>query len=478
MFIGRTQEIRDLNAFWGRDHGVLITCRGRRRIGKSTLIAEFATQSAQTFFSIVGLAPRKGMTDARQRRHFCEKIAELGERKYRPAATWSKAFRQLDALLVDRGRTVVLLDEISWMGGYDPDFAGYFKEAWDEYLHKHANLIFVLCGSVSSWIAENILNSTGFVGRDSFDIELGELSLSDSIALFGPTGTRLSTAEKLDLLSLTGGVPKYLEEIRPELSVDENFRRLCFLPRSLLFREFNETFSRIFGLRVATRGRILRMLVDGRRSISELASREKRAINGSYNEALSDLCYAGFVAEESGVNPLTGKTVKESRYRIKDNYARFYLKNIEPRAAAIKAGLFEFASLEQLNGWDSILGLQFENLILNHVNDLFPHIGLEQSLVLSAAPYIQNATKRNEGCQIDLLIRTERTLIVVEIKRQREIRHEVVDEVAEKIRKLKYDKKLSVRTALVYDGHLSASIPADRYFDFIVPAEDLLAQGK
>ena len=346
MFIGRDQEMRDLNAFWGRDHGVLVTCRGRRRIGKSTLIAEFASQTAQTFLSVVGLAPRKGMTDARQRRHFCEKLAELGERDYREADTWSKAFRQLDELLVDRGRTVVLLDEISWMGGYDPDFAGYFKEAWDEYLHKHANLIFVLCGSVSSWIAENILNSTGFVGRDSFDIELGELSLSDSIALFGPAEVRLSTAEKLDLLSLTGGVPKYLEEIRPELSVDENFRRLCFLPRSLLFREFNETFSKVFGLRVATRGRILRLLVDGRRSISELANCEERAINGSYSEALRDLCYAGFVAEESGENPLTGKAVKESRYRIKDNYARFYLKNIEPRAAAITAGLFKFASLE------------------------------------------------------------------------------------------------------------------------------------
>ena len=158
MFIGREQELKDLDSFWGRDHGVLITCRGRRRIGKSTLIAEFASRSAHTFLPIAGLAPRKGMTDARQRRHFCEKLAEIGNRAYREADTWSKAFRQLDELLVDQGRTVVLLDEISWMGGYDPDFAGYFKEAWDEYLHKHANLIFVLCGSVSAWIAENILN--------------------------------------------------------------------------------------------------------------------------------------------------------------------------------------------------------------------------------------------------------------------------------------------------------------------------------
>lgn len=474
MFIGREQELRDLDAFWGRDQGVLITCRGRRRIGKSTLIAEFAARSAHTFISIVGLAPRKGMTDARQRRHFCEKLAEIGERGYREASTWSRAFRQLDEMLSDRGRTVVLLDEISWMGGYDPDFAGYFKEAWDEYLHKHADLIFVLCGSVSAWIADNILNSTGFVGRDSFDIELGELSLADSVALLGPAGARLSTTEKLDLLSLTGGVPKYIEEVRPELSVDENFRRLCFLPRSLLFREFNETFSEVFGLRVATRGRILKLLVDGCRSASELAEMEKKPLNGFYTEALRDLCYAGFVAEDAGLNPLTGKGIKESRYRVKDNYARFYLKSIEPRAAAIKAGHFKFVSLEQLNGWHSILGLQFENLILNHVGDLFQHLGLERSLVLSAAPYVQNATRRAEGCQIDLLIRTERMLMVVEIKRQREIRHDVVDEVAEKVRKLKYDKRLSVRVALVYDGRLSPSVEADRFFDFVVPADVLL----
>ena len=474
MFIGREREISDLNGFWGRDHGVLITCRGRRRIGKSTLIAEFASRTAKNFISIVGLAPRKGMTDARQRRHFCEKIAEYAEREYIEAETWSKAFRQLDGLLVDPGRTVVLLDEISWMGGYDPDFAGYFKEAWDGYLHKHRDLIVVLCGSVSVWIAENILNSTGFVGRDSFDIELNELSLADGVKLFGAMSGRLSTAEKLDLLSLTGGVPKYLEEVRPELSVDENYRRLCFLPRSLLFREFNETFSEVFGARVTTRGRILRLLLEGGLSSSELAEREGKMPNGSYVQALRDLQLAGFVAEDSGLSPLTGKPIKQTRYRIKDNYARFYLKNIEPRAAAIKAGLFSFSSLEQLNGWDAILGLQFQNMILNHVTDLFPHLGLERSLVLSAAPYIQNASKRNQGCQIDLLIRTERMLMIVEIKRQKQIGHGIIAEVEEKVRRLRADRRLSIRTALVYDGQLTASVPADRYFDFIVPADKLL----
>jgi hypothetical protein len=134
------------------------------------LIEEFAKRSADKFICIEGLPPRKGMTDAHQRRWFCEKIAEYSGGEIVAAATWSLAFAQLDGLLSSEKRTVVLLDEISWLGEYDPDFAGYLKEAWDRKFRRHPDLVFVLCGSVSAWIAENILDSTGFVGRDSLDI--------------------------------------------------------------------------------------------------------------------------------------------------------------------------------------------------------------------------------------------------------------------------------------------------------------------
>ena len=161
MFIGRERDLKDLEALWGRDHGVLVTCRGRRRIGKSTLIEEFASRSADIFIRIEGLPPRKGMTDAAQRRRFCEKVAEYAERDMVPAATWALAFAQLDELLASGRRTVVLLDEISWMGGYNPDFAGYLKEAWDCNFRKHPNLVFVLCGSVSAWIRCSVLRGSG-----------------------------------------------------------------------------------------------------------------------------------------------------------------------------------------------------------------------------------------------------------------------------------------------------------------------------
>lgn len=474
MFIGRQDQLTALSQLWDKRTSSLVTCRGRRRIGKSTLIAEFARQTADHFINIVGLPPRKGMTDRAQRRNFCTELSDQTGLAVPMAKNWTEAFKSLDAAIPERGRTVVLLDEISWMGSRNPDFAGYLKTAWDKRLKKHANLIFVLCGSVSSWIAENILDSTGFVGRDSLDLEVGELSLAESVAMFGLAGQRLSSREMFDLLSITGGVPKYLEEIHPEWTVEENVRQLCFLPRGTLFREFNETFSDVFGRRAASRGAVLRKLSESPLSVAELAKAIGKTPNGKLTKALRDLEYAGFVARDSGVNPQTGEPLRMERYRIKDNYTRFYLHYVEPRRQAIARHLFKFSSLEQLKGWDSMLGLQFETLILNHVEDLFSRFGLERSLVLSASPFLRRPGKGVRGCQIDLLVQTERMALVVEIKRRKEVGREVIDDVKAKVDALDVPRSLSVRTAIVYDGHLSPSVEAERFFDFVVDAGTLL----
>lgn len=476
MFIGRKEQLEALEHLWGKRTSSLVTCRGRRRIGKSTLIEEFAKRTADHFINIAGLSPRKGMTDRRQRMNFCEELADQTEAHVAQTRNWTAAFKALDERIPKSGRTVVLLDEISWMGSRNPDFAGFLKTAWDKRLKKHDNLVFVLCGSVSSWIAENILDSTGFVGRDSLDLDIGELSLPESVKMLGVAGERLSPREIFDILSVTGGVPKYLEEIRPEWSFEENVRQLCFMPRGTFFREFNETFSEVFGKKTSSRGEVLRAIAEVPLSVVEIARTLGKTPNGKLSRTLKDLLYAGFVSCDSGLNPLTHEPLRMERYRIKDNYTRFYLKQIEPRHQAIEKGMFKFASVEQLNGWQGLLGLQFESMVLNHTEELFSHFGLERSLVLSAAPYTRRAGKGVKGCQIDLLIQTERMALVVEIKHGKKLDRGVIDEVREKVANLEVAKDLSIRTALVYDGELTPSIEADRYFDFLLPFEKLLKE--
>ena len=474
MFYGREEDIADLNGLWKKKAASLVTCKGRRRIGKSTLIEEFARRSGARFIEIAGAAPRNGMTNAEQLRAFSSQLdAQVGQLRKAPPEDWFEAFRRLDGVL-GRDKTIVLLDEISWMGMFDPDFAGILKTAWDTAFKKHPSLVLVLCGSVSTWIEENILNNTGFVGRASQNITLGELPLDCCARFWGRAAERTSPTEMIDVLSITGGVPRYLEEIDPSVSANENIRRLCFMPKAILRDDFSKIFNSVFGENAVSKKKILNALSATPLTLSEIASSIGVERGGVIGDHLSELATAGFIMEDAGLNPATGKTAKCSRFRISDNYTRFYLKYISPNARMIDKGAFRFASLEALPGWDSILGLQFENLVVNNLPSILPRLGLDRVLLKSAAPWRQAPTARRRGCQIDLLLQSEKCICIVETKRRREIGREVADEVAAKVKALAVPRDISVRTALVYDGHLSPGVETDGFFDALIPVADLL----
>ncbi len=472
MFVGREYYLERLDALWRKSVSSLVVISGRRRIGKSTLVETFAARTGCRFIEIEGLAPDKDMTNQKQIENFCACLAKATGTPEAKADSWPKAFDALEAALGGRGKTIVFLDEISWMGGYDTSFAAYLKNAWDMQFSRHPRVILVLAGSVSAWIQENILQSKAFVGRVSLDVTLPELPLPSCRAFWGRKAERTALRDVIDVLSVTGGVPKYLQEIDPSLPADENIRRMCFTPEGYLFKDFDTIFGDVFGAAAAKR-RILLALADGPASISEISDGFGREPNGHVSNDLRDLMAAGFVAASAGKNPETGSDVREVRYRLRDNYTRFYLKFILPKAEAIREGLFRFATLDRLPGWDSIMGLQFENLVLNNLKSLCPLIGLDGRLVTSAAPYVRRSGKTTRGVQVDLLIQTPKSVYLVEIKRRTRISTAIEDEVQEKVERLRVPRGVSVRTVLVYDGILAPEVEENGYFDYLVPVERL-----
>lgn len=73
-FIGRKAELTRLKQFLHKKTASLIVIRGRRRIGKSRLVEEFA--KGLTFYSFAGLAPTKETTAQSQRDVFAEQLSE------------------------------------------------------------------------------------------------------------------------------------------------------------------------------------------------------------------------------------------------------------------------------------------------------------------------------------------------------------------------------------------------------------------
>ncbi len=476
MFYGREDILEDMMSLWGKRVSSLITCRGRRRIGKSTLIAEFARKSSARFIRIEGLKPRRKFTNEDELQNFAMFLSLQTDASGETSANWAQAFKALDDQIRDDGRTVVLLDEISWMGHYDPHFPDILKIAWDTMFKKHDRLILVVCGSVSSWIKDNIIDNSAYLGRRSGDFIVGELPFRDCVKFWGPAAENVAPREILDVLSVTGGVPRYLEEINPALSANENIRRMCFTRKSPLREDFDDMFFDVITEQPSFTGQVLRCLADGPQTATEVATRLELPKGGNTSAALDRLVEAGLVARDHGRNPETGRPVRERRYRLMDNYTKFYLKFIEPVKSIIDDGSYAFTSLEQLKGIDGVLGLAFENLVVNHYREILPRLGLSRVLIESAAPFVKRGCpkERAGGCQVDLLIQTAQACCFVEVKRRKDIGEEVVEEMKGKLNALSLPRGISIRTALVYDGNLSPTVEAAGYFNALVNVRELL----
>lgn len=479
MFIGREAELQDLMSLWRKQTSSIIACRGRRRIGKSTLFREFARRSADVYMEFEGLAPNpeKPVTNADQLNEFATRLAKLTNSPILHLQNWQDAFFWLDRAVDDGKKTVILLDEISWMAADDPQFPSVLRNAWESFFHRHEKLILVVCGSVSAWIKKNILGNTGFTGRFSRDYVLTELSLRECAEFWRPASEHLNAREIIDVLSVTGGVPRYLEEVDPGLSPEENIKRMCFRKEGELYKDFDAIFDPLFGTETMVKRDILKALAKGPQTGTELASQIGSDRNGKLSERLKELEEGGFIDSDVGLNPETGVECRISKYRLRDNYTRFYLKYIEPKKGQIKRGAYRFANLSSLPEWNSVMGLQFENLVINNALGLVPLMGIGNTTVDSAAPY-RNARRDRQGnlkgCQIDLLVQTPKTAYVVEVKRRQRIGVEIEDEVAERMRRLPLRKGLSKRPVLVYDGELDPAVEADGFFSAVISSRQLL----
>jgi AAA+ ATPase superfamily predicted ATPase len=465
-FIGREAELAQLNGLLKKNSASFIVIRGRRRIGKSRLLAEFGKNMKSFFFS--GIPPTPQTTIQSQRVEFSYQLARFGLPGINPD-DWGTLFWHLSKETA-HGKVLIVLDEISWMGNKDPDFLGKLKTAWDLHFSKNPQLLLVLCGSISSWIEENILSSTGFVGRINLDLEIEELPLKACNGFWSPKEGRISAYEKFKILSITGGVPLYLEQIRTDIPAEANIHNLCFTKGGLLVREFDDIFSDLFSRRNLIYKEIVKSLIESSTELTKITEKIDKNLGGTYSHYLNDLIKAGFVKRDFTWSIGNDHESKLSHYRLSDNYLRFYLKYILPNRSKIDRGFFSSLTTVKLPGWESIMGLQFENLVVHNRSTLWELLNLSPQEIIMDGPFFQNPTTRQQGCQIDYLIQTRfQTLYVCEVKfHKHPIGMGIITEMEEKRKRLKIPKYSSIRPILIHVNGVDEQVIDADYFDQII----------
>lgn len=475
IFIGRKKELAALNDLLAKKIASLVVIKGRRRIGKSRLIQEFAKN--KKFFIFSGIPPLQQTTAQSQRNEFTKQLSAQTSCPEVQVDDWNKNFLLLNKeVQSQKSSIIVLLDEISWMGSKDPDFLGKLKNAWDNYFKKNPKLILILCGSVSSWIQKNIINSTGFFGRIALKCTLEELSLPESNALIESIGFKRSSFEKFMLLAITGGIPWYIELINPAYSANENIQKLCFEKDGILVDEFKFIFQDLFKRRANICKKIVTNLAKGPLERSKLITLLKYPKSGSLNEYLEDLLTSGFISQDHIWSIKSGLSITLNRFRLKDNYLRFYLKYIATNLDKINKNQFSNTITSSLPNWNSIIGFQFENLILNNRHLVYQQLGIKPEEIVYDNPYFQRNNSKQQGCQIDYLIQTRHnTLFVCEIKFSKtEIPFTIVNELKTKISKLVLPKGFACLPILININGVNESVHEANYFFKIINFSDLL----
>ena len=196
----------------------------------------------------------------------------------------------------------------------------------------------------------------------------------------------------------------------------------------------------------------------------------KQTRGGLRSKYLDDLVKAGFIQRDFSWHLQDGKETKISRFRLSDNYLRFYLKYISRNRSKIQKGDFTPSILTNFPGWEGIMGLQFENLVVHNRKTVLKLIGISPEEVVMDGPFFQRSTKKLPGCQIDYMIQTRfHTLYICEIKFSKDsIGKKVIEEMQEKIKRLKLPKRFSIRPILIHVNGVESAMLDEGYFDKVI----------
>jgi len=187
----------------------------------------------------------------------------------------------------------------------------------------------VLLGSSISMMEEGVLSyESPLYGRRTGQWKLAPLSFADVRAFFPDDD--LET--QIQLYSVLGGVPAYLEQFDPGLSLLENVEQSILSKGEFLYEE-PEFLLRQELREPATYMAILEAIAGGATRVTEIANEIGRDAS-SLSRYLQNLTQLAILEREHPVTDPDGRGL----YRLTDDFLRFWFRYVAPNRGTLEQG--------------------------------------------------------------------------------------------------------------------------------------------
>ena len=327
MFVNRVDELAMLQQLLTRQRGgELLLLYGRRRVGKTALLRQWAIQSGVPWSYWMAQKEPAEL----QRHRLAATIRNRPTTITGPSfASWSDLWDDVAALVRD-DRRIVILDELPWAVEADPAMLSALQYAWDIHFQQ-SNLILVLCGSQIRTMETILSQQTPLFGRLTAQHRLQPLPFGALRAFF----PNWSADAQVAVYAMLGGVPQYLSWFEPAASLSENIRRAILGPASVALAEVE--------LLLADEVRDIRTYLTVLNAIGEGAHALKEIANATLTAPTNLSKYLHVLQElrlverriPATVPPALQHRSKQGRYHLTDPFHRFYFRFLRPNQAEI-----------------------------------------------------------------------------------------------------------------------------------------------
>lgn len=406
--IGREEEKEQLANVLQEETPQLVAVYGRRRVGKTFLIRNYFEQ--RIVFEISGI--HDGSLQE-QLDNFSRCLYKSFKVKTQHLTTWFEAFEQLKKQFKTksaRQKRVLFFDEFPWLDTPRSGFLKAFENFWNSWATRQSNLVIILCGSAAAWMIQKILNNRGGLhNRVTKRIRLLPFTLQETEAYLKHRKINLNQYQILHIYMAMGGIPQYLNEIRRGESAMQAIDRICFSKDGLLTEEFPNLYTSLFD-EAQKHIAIINALAKKPAGLNrnEIIKECHLSSGGTVSKLLEELAESGFIT----VYVPFGKNIKDSLYKLTDEYSLFYLKFIRNNK---NGGKGTWTRLFTSSSWKSWSGLAFESICMKHIVAIKKALGIEG--VYTEISSWRKTGGAEKGAQIDLIIdRNDKCINLCEMK--------------------------------------------------------------
>lgn len=354
-FRGREEELSILERIRGksRQRGQMTVVTGRRRMGKTRLIKESLRGERYLYFFV----SRKAEV------LLCEEYTALIRSTYgiEPIGRLT-TFREVFAYLLHQARSEpinLVIDEFQEFLKVNPSVFADLQNLWDA-SREEVRMNLILSGSVTSLMRRIFEHrSEPLFGRVNHRLYVRPLPVADLRGLLKERTGTIIPEDLLCLYLITGGVPKYLEE----LADNDAFTKEAILnavtdPGNYFLDEGRNVLTEEFGNASSTYFSILTLIAAGRTTRGDIKSVLQKDV-GPYLRILAQ-DYDIISSEQ----PIFSKpNARNLRYRIDDKFLNFWFRFFFKFKSALEIGNVGFLRQVIERDYPTYAGMVLEQLI-------------------------------------------------------------------------------------------------------------------